>query len=334
MDPAAATPALPAPAPYVAPFLIGTVVSAIFFGVLSLQAFVFVQAQGPGLAPGRARPRVVVVLIWLLNALNLFSAAWSSYLFMVTYFGNLERLFTAAIPWSVVSIIVSGALSNCLVQSWFAWSVWTHYGRHPAVGALLAGGILLTLSFILALASKAATLREFSALHAVDRVLGGAKWLLYTGSALDFVLNLGLSVGMALCLARTRRSPLYRWDYLVTAPVVYMSHAGLFCLAEAFLVIVVRVLRPDDFIYFGVFIPYSTMYATALVGFLNSGALADAAAPAKPYALRAMPGRAHVLSGFVDAEAEAESDARATPEPLAVRVETVVEKEKRMTGLL
>ncbi|GJE89403.1 hypothetical protein PsYK624_055030 [Phanerochaete sordida] len=330
MDSAAATPALPAlpaPAPYVAPFLIGTVVFAIFFGVLSLQVFVFVQTPSPGLVPGPARPRGVVVLIWLLNALNLFSAAWSSYLFMVTYFGNLERLFTAAIPWSVVSIIVCGALSNCFVQSWFAWSIWTHYGRHPAVGALLAGGILLTLSFILALAGKAATLREFSALHAVD-------WLLYTGSALDFVLNLALSGATALCLARTRRSPLYRWDYLVTAPVVYMSHAGLFCLAEAFLVIVVRVLRPDDFIYFGVFIPYSTMYANALVGFLNSGALADAAAPAKPYALRAMPGRAHVLSGFVAAEGDVDADARATPEPLAVRVETVVEKEKRMTGLL
>ncbi|GJE89384.1 hypothetical protein PsYK624_054840 [Phanerochaete sordida] len=142
MDPAAATPALPAPAPYVAPFLIGTVVSAIFFGVLSLQAFVFVQTPSPGLAPGRARARLVVVLIWLLNALNLFSAAWSSYLFMVTYFGNLERLFTAAIPWSVVSIIVCGALSNCLVQSWFAWSIWTHYGRHPVTGLVLVSAAL------------------------------------------------------------------------------------------------------------------------------------------------------------------------------------------------
>ena len=49
---------------------------------------------------------------------------------------------------------------------------------------------------------------------------------------------------MAFALARTRRSPLYRWDYLITASVVYMSHTGALCLAEAFLVIlIVRRLR-------------------------------------------------------------------------------------------
>ncbi|GJE89391.1 hypothetical protein PsYK624_054910 [Phanerochaete sordida] len=136
-----------------------------------------------------------------------------------------------------------------------------------------------------------------------------------------------------------------------------MSLAGLFCLAEAFLVIVnIRVLRPDDSIYFGgaqpsasyimhallaqpaVFIDHPVqhqraVYANALAGFLNSGTLADAGSPAKlAYPLRALPGRAHVLSELVDSTLD--PDPRATPEPLAVRVETVVEREKRMAWLL
>ncbi|GJE97431.1 hypothetical protein PsYK624_136500 [Phanerochaete sordida] len=202
------------------------------------------------------------------------------------------------------------------------------YGRNPAVGVILTIAILLTFSCITAQGGKVAALGEFALLHSVD-------WLLYTGSALDFALNLVLSSATALALARTRRSPLYRWDYLVTAPVVYMAHTGALCIAEALLVIVLRVLRPDDFVYFGVFIPYSVMYANALVGFLNSGALAAAAAQSKPsYPLHALPAHAHVLSELVDAKAVIESGAASGHEPLAVLVETVVEKERRTMALL
>ncbi|GJE89381.1 hypothetical protein PsYK624_054810 [Phanerochaete sordida] len=323
------------PDPYLGPFLLGTVVTAISFGILCLQCFNFLQQSRRMRRSDRAR--VLIVLIWLLSALNVFSATWSCYLFMVTFFGNLASGVLGPIPWSVPTIIICSALSNSVVQGWFAWSIWSNFGKSRSLAVVLFLGVLTTCGFILAQGAKVAAIGQFALLHSVD-------WLLYTGTALDFVVNLFVTGAMGLYLSRTRRSPLYRWDYLVTGPVIYMSHTGVLCLATAFLVILIRVVRPNDFIYFGIFIPYSTMYANALVGFLNSGVIPDdpAAKPRSQHTLRglsvlgspAKPSSEHVIGSDLRHALDVGIESQELGDlPLAVRVETVVEKDKRMMVL-
>ncbi|EKM50955.1 uncharacterized protein PHACADRAFT_212862 [Phanerochaete carnosa HHB-10118-sp] len=71
----------PSPGLYLGPFLIGTVVSAIFFGMLCLQCYVFFKQSG-GL---RKHPlaRSLIAAIWLLSSFSLFSSIWTCYLAMI-----------------------------------------------------------------------------------------------------------------------------------------------------------------------------------------------------------------------------------------------------------
>ncbi|GJE90562.1 hypothetical protein PsYK624_067050 [Phanerochaete sordida] len=186
---------------------------------------------------------------------------------------------------------------------------------------------------MLALAGKSIVIGSFSNFHKLNA-------LFYVTIAADAITNLGITVALSLFMSRKRRSPLYRWDYLITAPVIYMSNAGIFCLIEIFVTFILRISRPDDFIFFGFLIPYSTLYANALLGFLNTGVITNKLRTQQSsVALRsfndpASPGRQHVIHADMERAMDIGSDSQVTSEmPLTVRVERIVEDEKEKTAL-
>ncbi|GJE90535.1 hypothetical protein PsYK624_066760 [Phanerochaete sordida] len=318
------------PHPYLGPFLIGTVACAILFGILSVQGHRYVRVSNE-LHKSRIN-RILVIIIWLLNALNLFAATWSCYVFMISHFGDLTGGILGRLPWSPIAMFACTALSNSLVQGWFVWRIWVFSKRNLLLTAALAFGVVTTCCLFLAIAGKSGAVGAFLKLQSVN-------WLFYMAIAFDACTNFGITMALSLYMSRKRRSPLYRWDYLISAPVIYMSNLGIFCLIEIFVSLIIRICRPNDLIFFGVFIPYSTMYATALLGFLNAGLISGEADSQKRVALQHLH---HHTSSSTDYAIHADmqramddgGDSQVTAElPLTVRVETVVEKEKRKTVL-
>ncbi|EKM50911.1 uncharacterized protein PHACADRAFT_262800 [Phanerochaete carnosa HHB-10118-sp] len=317
------------PGPSLGPFLIGTVVSAIFFGVLCLQCYIFLKQSGEK----RRIPlgRSLISLIWFLNALNLFSSIWTCYLLMVTNFGNVEGLI-GAIPWSVTSFIMCTALSDCVVQGYFVWHIWTRSGNRQILTATLGSCVIITCCFLIALGSK---------ITALESSLNSMDWLFYLSMGFDTITNLGITTVLSFYLSRKRRSPLYRWDHMITTPVIFMFQTGVLCLIEVFLVILLRRLRPNDFIYWGICIPYSTLYATVLLSLLNGGVITEDGRRSMKsgFVLRRLsrsvdPSAEHDIHADMQRAIDIGADSQVTTElPLAVHVEKIVEKEKRMTAL-
>ncbi|EKM50956.1 uncharacterized protein PHACADRAFT_262862 [Phanerochaete carnosa HHB-10118-sp] len=277
-----ATPSI-SPDPYLGPYLIGTVVTAIFFGILCLQCYLFFRQSGE-LQEGCMK-RALIASIWLLNAFNLFSLIWLCYSSMVTNFGDLQQFLYGAINWfvshepyplrilaqhgalyhrSIAAALLCTAWSKVIAQGWLSWHIWMCSGRNRSVCAVLGFGVVTTCCLSTALAGKSATIKHFSQLSSYN-------WLIYLNIACDACTNLGITAMLSIYLSRARRSPLYSWDYVITAPVVFMSNTGILCLIEILLTLVVRICRPNDFIFWGILIPYSTVYANALLGFLNTG---------------------------------------------------------------
>ncbi|EKM52036.1 uncharacterized protein PHACADRAFT_212635 [Phanerochaete carnosa HHB-10118-sp] len=317
--------------PCLGPFLIGTMASAIFFGILCLQCYIFLKKSGELRRSPLAR--LLVSLIWILNAVNLFSSTWTCYLLLVTNFGNIDRLL-GPIPWGYISTIALTALSDCIVQGCFVWRIWTYSGNHRILTATLSFCVIVACGSLLALAGRSAAIGTFPSLASVN-------WLFYLAMGFDTATNLSITTVLSFYLSRKRRSPLYRWDRIITTPVIFIFQTGVLCVLDVFLIALMRRLRPNDFIFWGICIPYSTLYANALLGFLNGSVITEGdGRNNKPgFVLRrlnkpANPGTEHDIHADMRRAIDIGADSQATTElPLAVHVDKVVEREKRATAL-
>ncbi|EKM50958.1 uncharacterized protein PHACADRAFT_262865 [Phanerochaete carnosa HHB-10118-sp] len=140
------------PDPYLGPYLIGTVVTAIFFGMLCLQCCLFFRRTAE-LQEGWIK-RALIASIWFLNAFNLFSLIWLCYAAMVTNFGDLRQLLYDAVNWKITVTLICTAWSNGIVQGWLVWRIWICSGKNRSIITLLGFGVVTTCCLITALAGK------------------------------------------------------------------------------------------------------------------------------------------------------------------------------------
>ncbi|GJE90592.1 hypothetical protein PsYK624_067360 [Phanerochaete sordida] len=312
--------------PFLGPFLIGTVVTSILFGILCLQVHIYTRRANKTRA-FRSSGWIVPLICLFVNALNLFAETWSCYHFLVTCFGNLGRGIFGVAPWSFIANIVLTGLSNSIVQSWFLWRIWFRSGKHVVLVGLLGFGIIVTFGLMLALGSKTATVHEL-------RELPSIGWLFYVSLAFDAVTNLGITIALSAYLSRTRRSPLYGWDYVISAPVIYMSNTGVLCFIVILLTFLMRLVRKDDYIFFGIFLPYSTLYANGLLGYMNSIYDDSGRASARPSLCLGSRSANGINSLAIHADMQRALDAAESPAtmdiPLSVHVEKIVDKDSML----
>ncbi|GJE90594.1 hypothetical protein PsYK624_067380 [Phanerochaete sordida] len=312
--------------PLLGPFLIGTVVSAIFFGILCLQVHVYIRRSDRTHAR-RSSVWLIPLICLLLNALNLFASIWSCYYFMVTRFANVLGGVLGAAPWSFIANLMLTGISNSIVQSWFLWRIWLRSRRIGLVGTL-GFGILVTCGIVIALGSRSASIQDLQEFAKV-------AWIFYVSLAFDAATNLGITIALSVYLSRARRSPLYSWDYIVSAPVIYMSNTGIICLIVIFLTFLMRLLRKDDYIFFGIFLPYSTLYANGLLGYMNSIRDDDGHADARPSLSLGRrpvnPSGGLAIHADMQRALDAAVDSPVTMDiPLGVHVEKIIDKESML----
>ncbi|GJE90589.1 hypothetical protein PsYK624_067330 [Phanerochaete sordida] len=177
---------------------------------------------------------------------------------------------------------------------------------------------------MLALGGRTSSVQELWELTSIG-------WLFYVSLAFDAATNLGITITLSTYLNRARRSPLYGWDYMISAPVIYMSNTGALCLIVIFLTFLMRLVRKDDYIFFGIFLPYSTLYANGLLGYMNSTLEDEEHASGRSGSRSANLNNGLAIHADMQRALDAAVDSPATMEiPLSVHVEKIIDKESML----
>ncbi|KJA23659.1 hypothetical protein HYPSUDRAFT_39507 [Hypholoma sublateritium FD-334 SS-4] len=130
------------------PPLIGYLINWGLFGVISIQVYLYYLAFPTDILPLKC----LVVTIYSIEAAQTFMLTNTAFNMFAYGYGDLNALNTIGTTW--ISIAVFGAISACIVQTFYAWRVMMMSGRRRffivitslawiSMGASLACGVLM-----------------------------------------------------------------------------------------------------------------------------------------------------------------------------------------------
>ncbi|KAG2145836.1 hypothetical protein DEU56DRAFT_910117 [Suillus clintonianus] len=268
---------------------IGVNIAAVLFGLSNIQAFIYFQThKGTGIS----FYKLVVIWLWILDALHLALIVHCMYYYLVTNFGNINAL--TEIVWSFKAQIVVDVLIVYAVHLLYLYRIWIiSEGRSRvipitvAVIELLGSGKSITSGFsirlILKLSGVAIALiwavyqcRLFSDL--LDK-----EWSTYM--TLGTTTFVDIVIASSLCyLLATSRTGSSSTDSLITKLMAYIINTGILTRYSFFQTIQYLdsnfmqhmfngnyyYMMPNNFVFLGVEFLLAKLYVNSYLALLNA----------------------------------------------------------------
>ncbi|EKM52458.1 uncharacterized protein PHACADRAFT_260864 [Phanerochaete carnosa HHB-10118-sp] len=243
-------------------FEIGTFADTLLFGILCLQCYIFLHNN----ERASRLMQYSIWTIWLLNTGHLICSIHVTYWYTVTNFGNVLEDFTHQ-PRSSAFMTLFGVMSNLMVQVWFIFRIWILSDRNRRLMVVLS--TLTGIAFGVAASFALITIIP-SPLTATEESVTRINWLIYFTHSVDILANLALTIALCYYLWKAKMTTLSKTRSVVEWTLTYTVNTGLLAMIFPITTIILRLTRPDDMVFFSVYVPYSAIYSNALLGSLNA----------------------------------------------------------------
>ncbi|KAF8300422.1 hypothetical protein DL93DRAFT_577170 [Clavulina sp. PMI_390] len=206
--------------PYLAHFLLGTVLNSFWTGVVQVQTYLFFKnfPKDPHFT------KILVATMWLLQIFFLGATVDLVYIELIR--APKDFILLSEIPWILPYLGTHKMLINTLTQIFFASRLWG-YGREPLIMVFL--GILIAANIVMAIVNTVESWR-----NTTGKV---STWSVTPWNVLIVVTDIVISIYLSY-LMRKRRSGFRSTDSMLTSLTLYGVANGAISSAIALLVFV------------------------------------------------------------------------------------------------
>ncbi|KAF9524786.1 hypothetical protein CPB83DRAFT_819631 [Crepidotus variabilis] len=239
---------------------LGCIAAAIFYGVTSVQAFIYFQNQRDG-----KLFQLLIFSLWVCDSLHLAVTIHGMYWYLVTNFGKLGSI---AYPvWSLVAGVYFTNLSDIAVRGVYSHRLFVLCGRGRRVLRILLPAIVTTLAVVVFVCGVAFGSFAFE-LKTFDR-LNHVSILLYLSFAAAVIADLTVAISLCILFFRSRTG-IKRTDSILSLLMAFSINTGLLTSLFAIACFVTYALWPSRFVFLGLYFPLSKLYVNSLFASLNA----------------------------------------------------------------
>jgi len=235
---------------------IGALTTAVLFGVTCIQSLTFSQRCE------RDKPfiKYMVLGLFVTDTAHMIFVSHTIYWYTITNFTNADAL--RLVPWSIMCGVLADNISDMVIRSFFARSVW-HLSRHNRPLAYILS-VLVFLTFVdgIGFGIKGFTVHNFAEFAAIS-------WLMYSGFAIALVCDF-LIAGSLCYYLFTSRTGFKGTDSLINILSTYAINTGLVTSIFCALCFITYAAMPDNYIFLAFYFPLSKLYVNALLATLNA----------------------------------------------------------------
>ncbi|KAF8180851.1 hypothetical protein BJ912DRAFT_618796 [Pholiota molesta] len=240
---------------------LGGLAAAVFYGLTSVQTFIYFQN-----CAGDSRfTRAWVLVLWLVDSGHLALTAHGLYFYLVTNFGNLEALL--APTWSILVGIYLTNISDIIVRCFFARRIYLLCGHGRPFLRIFLPVFVLALALIVFICGctfgvKGFILKTFEGVNTVSIYL-------YVSFAAAVVADSIVAISLCILLHQSRTG-LKRTDSLLTILMIFIINTGLLTSICALVCLITYAIWPFKFIFMGFYFALSKLYVNSLLASLNA----------------------------------------------------------------
>ncbi|KIP06228.1 hypothetical protein PHLGIDRAFT_19513 [Phlebiopsis gigantea 11061_1 CR5-6] len=236
---------------------IGTVVSAILFGVVCAQTYTYLNRY----PLDRPFYKILVGVLWVLELVHSILVSHASYFYAITNWGNSLVLLFPPI-WSLCVQVILGAIAGAIVKICFAMRVWRFSNGNRLVTGVI---IVLALAQLVVACIYATRTLQLESVVVVSRLKVVGSLSLSLGTATDIV------TAFALCFfLHGLRTGYSKDDSLVNRLTLYAVNTGILTSAVSVATMILYNLMPDNFIFMALYFVLSKLYANSFLATLNT----------------------------------------------------------------
>ncbi|KAJ8589398.1 hypothetical protein M405DRAFT_212263 [Rhizopogon salebrosus TDB-379] len=240
------------------PLFLGVILAAVLFGLTNVQAFIYFQSHR---RTGMTLYKLVVIWLWILDALHLALIIHCVYYYLVISYANINLL--DRIVWSFKLQVVIAVVIIYGVHILYVYRIWiVSKGRSRILP--IAVGIIVNLALGVAMALMWAIYHCPSLTHLV-----GIEWATYmtlgTMTFGDFVIASSLCYFLA-----TSRTGFSGIDFFLTKLMVYTINTGCLTSVCSVAAIITCALLPGSLVFLGLEFLTVKLYVNSFLALLNA----------------------------------------------------------------
>ncbi|KAG1879067.1 hypothetical protein F4604DRAFT_551382 [Suillus subluteus] len=238
---------------------IGVVLAAVLFGVTIVQVFIYFQTHS---GTGITFYKIVVILLWILDALHLALIVHCVYFYLVINYANISAL--TEVVWSSKLQQVVAILSIVVGHLLYVHRIWTvSKGRSKVLPITV--GIAVVLVSGLAIAVIWCIYQE---IHAASDMVK-TEWITYV--YLGTVAFVDVLIASSLCyLLATSRTGFSKMDLFVTKLMIYIISTGCLTSMCSMTVIILCAVMPNNYLFQAVDFLLIKLYVNSYLALLNA----------------------------------------------------------------
>lgn len=237
---------------------IGCIIAALLFGLTNIQAYIYFRTH-----TGKWTKfyRLIVLLLWTLDAVHLALTVHCVYYYLVINFANVEAL--NKIVWSFKLQIVINVLIIHVIHLLYSHRIWI-VGRArskffriiPGIVIVLSLGVAITLFWIVY------SLKPSKGMF-LDR------WPTFMALSIATVLDIVITSSLWYLLANSRTG-FSDTDCLIARLICYTIDSGCLTSICSLASIIMCALMPHNFIFFSIQFLMAKLYVNSYIALLNA----------------------------------------------------------------
>ncbi|KAG0698371.1 hypothetical protein DFH29DRAFT_855870 [Suillus ampliporus] len=236
---------------------IGVIFATLLFGITNFQAFIYFQTHG---GTGITFYKLVVILLWILDALHLALIVHATYYYLVSNYANIAAL--SELVWSAKLQIPIDTLIILAVHLLYVHHIWiVGRGRSRALPITVGIVVVLTTGVAVILNWAAFRCNTFADLFQIE-------WANY--STLSTLSFLDILIAMSLCyLLATSRTGFASTDSFLTKLMGYTISTGCVTSIFSLTAIITCAVMPKNFVFLAVEFLVAKLYVNSYITLLN-----------------------------------------------------------------
>ncbi|KZT03696.1 uncharacterized protein LAESUDRAFT_704354 [Laetiporus sulphureus 93-53] len=238
---------------------IGNIVVAIFYGVTSVQTFIYYKRnEGDSWIL-----KHLVFCLWILDGLHLAFITYAVYVYAVRDFGNVLAMITPT--WGLMAQVVATGFSDVIIRGIFCHRVWRLSSRTAmnwAVITIIIASSLLAFVMSLVFSVKLYTVDTYFELSKIP-------WVIYVGLAACVVADVFIAGALCYQLAM-RRTRFQRNNSVIRTLMLYSINTGLFTSMCELGCLITYAASPTNFIFMGFYFVLTKLFLNSLLATLNA----------------------------------------------------------------
>ncbi|KAG1753548.1 uncharacterized protein EDB91DRAFT_1242531 [Suillus paluster] len=237
---------------------IGAILAAVLFGLSNVQVFLYFQTHG---STGITFHKLVVIWLWIFDALHLALIIHSIYYYLVINYANISAL--TEIVWSFKLQIVIDVILIYGAHVMYAYRIWiVSKGRSRTLPTIVCVIVVLVSGPGIAAAWSIYQCHVFTDLLRIE-------WA--TFMALGTITCVDLIVASSLCyLLAASRTGFSNTDSFITKLMAYTINTG--CLTSLFSLttMITCAVMPRNFVFLGLEFLVTKLYVNSFLALLNA----------------------------------------------------------------